>query len=83
METEVGKVVHYYDKLGVAIVELSAGLAVGDTIKVTRGEGEFEQPVTSMQVEHESVTSAKRGDAVGIKVAQKAKEGAVVYRVTA
>ena len=83
METEVGKVVHYYDKVGVAIVELSEKLAVGDTVKLKRGEDEFEQEVTSMQIEHESVESAKKGDAVGIKVDQKTKEGAVVFKVTA
>ncbi len=83
MEQEIGKVVHFYDKLGVAIVELSDALAVGDTIKVKRGEDEFEQPVTSMQVEHQEVQAGKKGDSVGIKVDQKTKEGAVVYRVTA
>ena len=83
MEKEVGKVVHYYDKLGVAIVELSAPLKVGDIIKVKRGEEEFEQSVSSMQVEHEAVESAKKGDSVGLKVDQKSKEGAVVYKVTA
>ena len=83
METEVGKVVHYYDKLGVAIVEITGKLSVGDTIKVKHGEEEFEQQVASMQVEHETVESAKNGDAVGIAVDQKTKEGAKVFRVTA
>lgn len=83
MEQEVGKVVHYYDKLGVAIIELSAPLAVGDTIKVKHGEEEFAQSVTSMQVEHETVQSGKKGDSVGVKVDQKTKEGAVVFKATA
>lgn len=83
METEVGKVVHYYDKLGVAIIDLAAPLAVGDTIKVKHGEEEFEQQVSSMQVEHKEIQSAKQGDSVGLKVDQKAKEGATVYKVTA
>lgn len=83
METEVGNVVHYYDKLGVAIIELSGKLSVGDTIKVKRDEEEFEQQVASMQVEHEAVESAKKGDAVGVAVDQKTKEGAKVFLVTA
>jgi putative protease len=82
METEVGKVVHYYDKLGVAIIELQAPLAVGDTIKVKHGDAEFEQPVTSMQVEHQTVQSAKKGESVGVKVDQKAKEGSIVLKAT-
>lgn len=81
-EKEIGKVVHYYDKAGVAIVEFSGKVAVGDTLKFKRGEDEFEQEVTSMQIEHESVDSAKKGDAVGIKVDQKTKEGTQVFKVT-
>lgn len=83
MEKDVGKVVHYYDKLGVAIIELSVPLKVGDTIKVKHGEEEFEQQVASMQVEHATVDSAKKGESVGVKVNQKTKEGAVVLKVTA
>ncbi len=83
MEKEIGNVVHFYDKLGVAIIELSAPLKVGDTIKVKRGDSEFEQAVTSMQVEHETVESGKKGDSVGVKVDQPTKEGAVVFKVTA
>lgn len=83
METEIGKVVHYYDKLGVAIIELSAPLKVGDTMKIKHGEEEFEQQVVSMQVEHATVDSAKKGESVGVKVDQPTKEGATVYKVTA
>ncbi len=83
METTVGKVVHYFDNVGVAIVELSGKVAIGDTLKFQRGEEEFEQEVTSMQVEHQPVESAKKGDAVGIKVSKKAKEGTTVLKVTA
>ncbi len=82
METEVGKVVHWYDKLGVAIIELSAPLSVGDTIKFKRGEEESQQTVGSLQVEHQEVQSAKPGDSVGIKTDQKVKEGAVVLKVS-
>lgn len=83
METNVGKVVHYYDKAGVAIVELSGKIAVGDTVKFKHGEDEFEQEIASMQIEHGAVEAAKKGDAVGIKVDQKAKEGTLVSKVTA
>lgn len=78
---EIGKVTHYYGNLGVVIVELSGPLKVGDKIKIVRGENEFDQDVDSMQVEHEQVKSAKKGDIVGLKVDGQAKEGAVVYLV--
>lgn len=80
---KIGKVTHFYDKIGVAVVELNAGLAVGDKIKFVRGgEDIFEQTVESMQVEHEKIDSAKKGDVVGLKVEKEAKEGAEVYKVS-
>jgi hypothetical protein len=34
-----------------------------------------------MQVEHEQVEEAKKGEMIGLKVAQKVKEGATVYLI--
>jgi translation elongation factor EF-1alpha len=82
-EQEVGKVIHYYDKAMVAVVRLSGNLKAGDTIKVAKGENEFEMKIASMQVNHEPVESGKAGDEVAIKVDQPTKEGAVVSLVTA
>lgn len=80
---KVGKVTHYYDKIGVAIVELDADLGVGDRIKFVRGgEDLFEQDVTSIQIEHQQVDKAGKGQVIGLKVDQEVKEGAEVYRVS-
>ena len=80
---KIGKVMHYYDKLGVAIIQLDSGLGIGDKIKFVRGgEDLFEQTVDSMQVEHANVESAKEGDMVGLKVEKEVKEGAEVYKVS-
>jgi len=79
---KVGKVTHYYDKIGVAVVELTADLAVGDRIKFTRGgEDMFEQTVESIQVEHNKIDSAKKGDTIGLKVDQPVKEGAEIFKL--
>jgi putative protease len=74
----IGKVIHYYDKAGVAIVELQAELKVGERIRIERGDKSFTQEVSSMQKEHQSLEKAKIGDQVGIKVDQKVKEGSLV-----
>ena len=74
-EEKIGEITHYFDKIGVAIVKLSAPLKVGDTIKVKGATTDFEQTVDSMQVDHREVESAKSGDELGIKVADKAREG--------
>lgn len=79
---KIGKVTHYYDKIGVAIVELAADLAVGEKIKFVRGGEElFEQEVESIQIEHEQKTSAKKGEVVGLKVPKDVREGAEVYKI--
>ena len=78
---EVGKVTHYYGKIGVAIIELSGSLKVGDKIKVEGNRTEFEQPVQSLEVDRKSVESAKKGDVVGLKVVERVNEGAAVYKL--
>ncbi|MEK7599071.1 MAG: hypothetical protein AAB474_01280 [Patescibacteria group bacterium] len=76
----LGKVTHYYDKAMVAIVKLSGGLKIGDSVKFVKGENEFTQNIESMQIEHEALKSAKKGQEVAVKVSQPAKEGALVYK---
>mgnify|MGYP001595777577 CR=1 FL=1 len=75
---KVGTVTHYYGKIGVAIVKLSGTLKVGDRIKFENGT-ELEQTADSIQIEHEQIEKAKKGDVIGLKVEQKANERATVY----
>ena len=77
----VGKVTHYFSKIGVAIVELSGVLRIGDSIRIVGGETDFTQQVESMEINHKRVNIAKKGDSVGIKVKQKAREGYRVYKL--
>jgi len=81
VETLVGKVTHFFGKISVAVVELSAALKVGDKIKFKHGKEEFEQTVGSMQVEHEPIQEAKKGQAIGMKTAQPVHEGTEVFKV--
>lgn len=80
MEKEVGKITHWYDKLSVAVIKLSGSLKVGDKVKVKKGEEEFEETVSSIQLDHKDIATAKRDEEVAVKLSQKAKEGAVVFR---
>jgi len=82
-DLKIGKVTHYYDKIGVAIVELSSDLSTGDKIKFTRGGEElFEQNVDSIQIEHKKIDSARKGDVVGLKSEKELKEGADVFKIS-
>lgn len=80
MAGQLGKVVHYYDKIGVAIVELSGTVIIGDILLFKRGDLEFIQPVSSMQINHEPVEKAGKGKVIGVKVIQKAEPGTVVMK---
>ncbi|HUJ80024.1 MAG TPA: hypothetical protein VLY45_06900 [Nitrospiria bacterium] len=81
-EQPIGRVVHYYSHLGVAVISLDKGpLQVGDTIHIKGHTTDFRQRVESMQVEHESITKAVPGDDFGLKVIDHAREHDVVYRV--
>lgn len=77
----IGKVAHYFSKIEVAVIELSDSLKAGDTIRIVGGETDFEQPVESMEVEHEKVQEAKPGDSVGLKVSQKVRDGYKVFKL--
>ncbi|OGE36690.1 hypothetical protein A3B45_01005 [Candidatus Daviesbacteria bacterium RIFCSPLOWO2_01_FULL_39_12] len=80
MDKAIGKVVHYYDKLGVAIIDLEkGGLKVGDELKFKRGEDEFSQKIESLQVDHKDVDSVKKGDSFGVKVDKPTKVGTQVF----
>ena len=77
----VGKITHYFSKIGVAVIELSDTLKVGDTIRIVGGNTDFTQTLESMEVEHQKVQEAKKGDGVGIKVNEKVREGYKVYKI--
>lgn len=76
---QIGEITHYYNNIGVGVIALKKGLAKGDNIVIAGRGMEFEQTVSSMQVEHEEVEKAKPGDDVGLKVDQAVKEGDAVY----
>ena len=78
----IGKVTHYFSKIGVAVIELSGSLSVGDTVRIVGGEAtDFEQTIDSMEMEHEKMEKAKKGDAIGTKVKEKVREGYKVFKI--
>jgi len=77
----IGKITHYFGNIGVAVVELSDTLKVGDTIRIIGGETDFTQTVDSMEIEHKKVEEAKAGDSIGLKISQKVREGYKVYKL--
>ena len=77
---EVGKVTHYFSKIGVAVIALSAPLSVGDVIYIKGATTDCQQTVESMQIEHKDVQKAEAGQAIGLKVTEKVRESDIVYK---
>lgn len=77
---QVGCITHFFSKIGVAVVELTAPLTVGDHILVKGPSTDFKQVVESMQIEHENIPRAEAGQAIGLKMVERAKERDMVYK---
>jgi translation elongation factor EF-1alpha len=82
MDLQVGKITHFYKKIGVAVVELSAPLQVGDTLHISGQTTDFTQKVESIQIEHQNVEKAEKGQSIGLKVKGEVREKDIVYKIT-
>ncbi len=81
MEKEIGRITHYFSKIGVAVMEITGGsLKVGETIHIKGHTSDFTQAVDSMQQEHQQIMEAKKGDSVGLKVEEPVREGDLVFK---
>ncbi len=80
-EKKVGIMRHYYSNINVAVVDLTGTLKVGDEIHVKGGTTDFTVKVDSMQIEHENVKEAKKGQSIGLKVPDKIRDGDIVYKI--
>lgn len=80
-EMQVGKVTHYFTKIGVAVIEVTEGsIKVGDEIHIKGHTSDFRQKVSSMQIEHDKVEIAEPGQSIGVKVEQPVRANDLVYR---
>jgi len=79
---EIGYVSNYYKNISVAAVEITNGsVSVGDTLHFLGRTTDFELTVDSLQIEHESVTEAKKGDGIGLKIPAKVRKKDKVYKI--
>ena len=82
-EVVIGTVSDFFARPVVAGIELSVSLKMGDMIHIKGHTTDIVMTVQSMQIDNVNVTEAKTGDAVGIKLADRARKGATVFIVTA
>ncbi len=81
-EELIGEVSHWFGNINVAGIKLSGKLSIGDRIHIVGHTTDFEQEITSMQVENEDVVEADLGDEVGVKLDSRARPGDSVYKVS-
>ncbi|HKZ56691.1 MAG TPA: hypothetical protein VJ024_03210 [Thermodesulfovibrionales bacterium] len=81
MEVRVGTISHIYKKIGVAIVDLSEPLQVGDTIHISGHHTDLTQKIDSIQIEHQDVQKAERGQSIGVRVNGEVREHDLVFKV--
>ena len=79
-ETEIGSVMTYYSNIGVAAIDLTGNVKVGDTIIIRGYTTDVEHVIDNMEIDHKSVQEAKSGDQIGIKVASKLRKKDRVYK---
>jgi len=75
----IGKVIHYWTRLGVAGVELADSLRVEDSVHFRGTTTDFQQCVTSMQLDHQFINEAHAGQKIGVLVANRVRVGDTVY----
>ncbi len=80
-EQQVGVVIKFFAKPSVAAVEVSDIIKKGDLLHFKGHTTDFQETVSSMEIDNQPVDEAKRGDLVGIKVSQRVREKDKVYKV--
>ena len=78
---EIGRVTHFFGNISVAVIELAKPLAIGDQIQIKGATTDFDQKISSIQVDHKEVDKAKKGDAIGLKVTDRVRENDKVYKI--
>ncbi len=81
MEVLVGKITHYFNRIGVAVLDLIDGIQIGDTISIVGHTTEFTQRVESLEINHQKVESAGPGDDVALKVWDYVRRGDEVFKI--
>jgi putative protease len=77
---KIGEVTHFFPNISVAVVNPSAPIKLGDSVKICDKEGNVvvEQEISSMQIDRKDIESADAGVEFAMKVEGQVKEGYMV-----
>lgn len=81
-EIAIGRVTHYYGRIGVAVLALTEPIHLGDTVRIVGRGTDFQQEVTSLQIDHAAVAAAGPDLEVALKVEEPVRKRDAVFKVT-
>ena len=81
MEINIGHITHFYNRISVAVLELTDNLEIGDEILILGHTTDFTQKVSSMEINHKKVFSVSPGDEVAIKVKKPVRQGDEIFKI--
>jgi len=81
METPIGYVTHFYNRISVAVLSLTENLELGDRVHFLGHTTDFEQNITSMEIEHNKVIAVGPEDEVALKVIEPVRNGDEIYKI--
>lgn len=78
----VGEVNHFYNRIGVAVIDLVDTLQMGDQVHFFGRSTDFRQEIKSMQIEHQAITEAVEGQEIAMKVERMVRNHDKVYKLS-
>jgi len=77
----IGSITHYFPHVQAAVIKLKGPLAMGETVKIKGHTTDLTQLITSMQIDRVDISSAKKGDEIGLLVNSRVRQHDKVYKV--
>lgn len=75
------EVTHYFPHVNAAVLKIKTGeIRVGDELLFKGHTTDFKQKVVSMEIDHQQVMIAKKGDDFGVEVKSRVRAGDKVYK---
>ena len=79
-EKEIGRVVGFFRIPMVAVLKVTGEkLKMGDRIWIRGHTTDLKETLSSLQINHQPIQEAKKGDEIGVKISARARRGDRVY----
>jgi len=80
-EIQIGEVNHFFDRICVAVIDLTDTLRVGDVVHITGHSTDLQQEVISMQIDHMPIEEAGSGQEIALQVNKQVRRRDKVFKV--